>query len=1275
MTLNSSSKKTYNHKYDRKDSENETQRGSYLDIWEKIPSYKDLNLTIFALKTLFIWGYSIFLFIFIYITFENIYIAGIIPLIIISLFLFTYQKNIFRTVISERGRIYPFEHFVFFRLNGDPYTIFLTNKKDLITTGIRIFKIRIMAENVHPNINQFVKSLSISRIPFSYQIVQLPHGNNIEKNARKIDVYFSISYKISGMISNIKYETLKTALEEFSYIMKSNFVANFPHYKMQMLSDNELIKGLQTFYFKKSSENNGPNQRSYYHSFYSKITTLVILIITFDIFSFIIEIHMIIVIASNICIVSIIVVLFWREIIFHISQLNAFGENLEIINPFNNYKFFYFRNMKETIFTHIDGRILIGFKALQLKVATSPQFVNSEYFIAKPDKFFRAMIHQQIPFTYSLFSSPIDYATFEREGKKYLNQFQLEKILQINSREKQIQWLNMRTGIWRTTLILSYFKSVFLRDLSIEDIEELEYTLNLETQSHINTFHQTYSNYYLETLKKKKLISGFFTTIFKSKFFNFTGSLLNYILFQGKTVSNLIEIANEFKKGIETKMGVEFNAPTDLNNFIEIGKTFNQEILEREIPAGFTLNQVKRLLISNGVYQSREGLLLKIVAELVIKKIPSIIFDYSGNFSKLINYFKDSEYQNQFLTFKLGKSLRVNIKNSGLSNDKNILEYYSYISDAFSMIFKVNQIATNQVKETLKSDKSLHTIKLDMENNPDWVKSPYSGEIISLLEDFSKGNIIFYEDKKNDEDSKQEVDLERIDDSNQKDIIDIETLINETKTIIIDLSILTEIEHKLFISMMYVSKFIHYLKYGNQYQEKILVIPNSDLLFDSWYLDQSKHIKYGKVNKFLEPLFNHNFGIITTSNEIRFFHPNFFNYFRNIATFRTNDTRDVATLKHLINLQELHGQGYYSSSRKESYQIYSLFNLENSEVILKRDDYESPFPVIIENDDLLVTHSLEFEEINEYMLNQGYDLRKFENQILLNSKKTIFERHFGSYSQYLDEIIQFLGTLKKVDSIGNLYEQKIKEELLKEIYPKASQKYQRNKRAIKKIRDGIYWILEKYRYIREDHPRTAGGSQSLRTSYSVGEQFDISLEDYMNLKSHNKTNISVESVHKESDEVNSLNSIFPQNGEENKLNTNSKEKEFSFTTGDIRKVVERCLYKQFFSDLAEIKLQLKFQNEEEVLFIERDILRKFLSSIYNEFHPHDKIDFSDKNMILAIEFLTKSLDLSFTKDYFQSLLEMCKLDTKKGEELWELLRDNFEVLMKFFHQLREDIVN
>ena len=126
------------------------------------------------------------------------------------------------------------------------------------------------------------------------------------------------------------------------------------------------------------------------------------------------------------------------------------------------------------------------------------------------------------------------------------------------------------------------------------------------------------------------------------------------------------------------------------------------------------------------------------------------------------------------------------------------------------------------------------------------------------------------------------------------------------------------------------------------------------------------------------------------------------------------------------------------------------------------------------------------------MANQGYELKLAEQRLLNEAKKTIFEKDLGHYSGFIDEIIHFLKTISSIDNIGNLYKLKLKNELLKYIGPKAAKKVQ-DKAQIKEIRDELFEILVKHEYLVEYHPKRASGSETLRTSYAVGPQYQKAL--------------------------------------------------------------------------------------------------------------------------------------------------------------------------------------
>ena len=122
------------------------------------------------------------------------------------------------------------------------------------------------------------------------------------------------------------------------------------------------------------------------------------------------------------------------------------------------------------------------------------------------------------------------------------------------------------------------------------------------------------------------------------------------------------------------RVAAEFNTPINLENFINIGNTINTEFLEEEIPVGFKLKQLKNLFILNGTKVNQQILSMKIVSELVKANIPSIVFDYSGSWSKIIPAFQESIYKDDFLCFKLGSAFNLNLLHSGIPYDTNNIE-------------------------------------------------------------------------------------------------------------------------------------------------------------------------------------------------------------------------------------------------------------------------------------------------------------------------------------------------------------------------------------------------------------------------------------------------------------------------------------------------------------------------------------------------------------------------------------------------------------------------
>ncbi|MFW9874339.1 MAG: hypothetical protein ACFFG0_14635, partial [Candidatus Thorarchaeota archaeon] len=476
----------------------------------------------------------------------------------------------------------------------------------------------------------------------------------------------------------------------------------------------------------------------------------------------------------------------------------------------------------------------------------------------------------------------------------------------------------------------------------------------------------------------------------------------------------------------------------------------------------------------------------------------------------------------------------------------------------------------------------------------------------------------------------------------------------------VDLSILKDLEKKTFVAFTILSKFIHFIENSEDYHKKVIVIPHVDLFFDSYYIDTNYGTaNYGKIDKFIIPLQQRGFGLIFSANQIRYLHPHIFNYFQNIITFRANDSRDIATLKNQMNLQELHGTGYYSSKRNNTYQIDYLMNMRNDEIIVKRSDIYQPFPGKISYGKLLKTPLLTHEQTMDYMEKCGYKLRLSERKILNRAKKTIFEKDFGIYAGFVDEIIHFLKTISSIDNVGNLYKGKLKSELLKYIAPKATQKIQDNSQ-IKEIRDELFDILVKQGYLIESHPKRAGGSESMRTSYAVGPQYQKAIQDYFETKGNDRTDIKVDIIEKDIPNDSKMLNLFQDN---TKKDIFDKEKFQKILDTEINDVY----YKLF-------KMHCLVEDEHYKNSLEKgkNIISDFFKNLYNSYPQENKSILELEDINLFIDYLVKNELLPFSKKdllyYLRKTKELASDNDnveKKANELFDLISE-FQVKLNSF---------
>ena len=1240
--------------------EAEENINNYLDIWQTNPSFKDFNLNLANLRTISLISFAMSFVILTYLISLNLIISLSIGFFFLICFVIVFHdnffgfKNFFFNHFRNVGSVEPFDDLEFYLMRDDSNTLYFTNKKDLISTGLSIFQIKVLPENVRPNLNHFIKSLNEEGIPYSYQVVHTPifKSKSSLKSIRKehdvassesfkVNIYFSIFYNVNGMLTKNKLMELHNALRRYRNKMRTSFIADFHHFRIELLSGVNLLRALKSLVFKVENDTH-PEKDSEYRleiqspevkmKFLEKgisgtIIKLAFLSFIFSYLSytlFLLEIPLTYIIISNLAVFIIILFIWWREVLFYLSKARLYRNNdITLVNPFKNVDFYRFREFPDSLFLHIDKSLLVGLKMSNLQQA-SPVFTKTKEYENVPDKLFRPLLDLKIPFTYTICISPITYYLFDKKPmNRFLNLMGRSSINNIKTDMKGYNWLAMRNGVWQTMFTFSTTTSLytdFTRN-KISSILQIEDLLKQKIDSIISTFKGNFFGFEFEHLKNQYLLSGYNFEILKNKLFSYEKTHLNYLMFQGKSLILLTYISDQFRRALETRIGAEFNTPLQLENFVNFGNTFNTEFLEEEIPVGLLLEQIHNLLIVNGTSKSREMLTMRLVSELVKVRIPSLVFDFTGNWSKLISYFDGTRYEDEFLHFQLGKTFNIDPVHSELPYDQNNLDYLDYMFDAYAMSFNKDDRNMDIFKNTILNNPELNIVALNVElkNQQEWKRTPVNNAMIALFDEFTQRDAEFFYTAKDDQLSGSITFLD---------------LIKDDRTVIFDLSRTNNFKKQTFIMFTIISKIIHYIKDSDEFEPKIILAPEVDQFFAEYYLDRTKN--YGDIDKFLNPLKNDGFGLMFSANQIRHLHSNLFNHFENLISFKTADKRDASALRNRMSLQELQGKGLFGPNRKNTYQIEYLMNMKPGEALVRRSDINQPFPVKINSEEIEQTKLMIYDDIIAYMKRQGYDLKLNERRILEQTEKTLFEKDLGSYSSFLVEVCKFLNALRNVDNIS-IYKTNIEKQLMKFIYPKVSNTITQDKKEIPKIRDELLSILLTHGYLKESHHKPPGGGpEAMRSSFSVGEQYSLASDDYFAVMGRRPLQNDVEIIEKD-----------PLNGI------------------DFKKILSKYLG-EFFSDLYSIYRNIDKEKYEKAIKLEKSYIKNFLIKLYKDLY---KVNFeiTGKDLNEFASLLITNGKLPFTLDDFKKYIEL------SGELTLAQAIENYQKLSEFFDKIQDHI--
>ena len=213
-----------------------------------------------------------------------------------------------------------------------------------------------------------------------------------------------------------------------------------------------------------------------------------------------------------------------------------------------------------------------------------------------------------------------------------------------------------------------------------------------------------------------------------------------------------------------------------------------------------------------------------------------------------------------------------------------------------------------------------------------------------------------------------------------------------------------------------------------------------------------------------------------------------------------------------------------------------------------------------------------------------------------------------------------LNNLKKLDQVGNLYEQKVRKELTEWLHPYIL-KITKDKKREKEIKNKAFEILVRQRYLIESHPRRASGSESVQTSFAVGPHYEAALEDFY--EAQKSAVVSYEPLDVESDSTE--NSLHRE-----RINVKNLKNAFAEHFAPI-----------FYYEYFKMHQSVKSEKFEKSLKIGKNLLRKFLHATYNSYYSVDYV-ITGADIEKFIGSITKIEKFPFSEEYLKEFLAKCE---------------------------------
>jgi len=213
-----------------------------------------------------------------------------------------------------------------------------------------------------------------------------------------------------------------------------------------------------------------------------------------------------------------------------------------------------------------------------------------------------------------------------------------------------------------------------------------------------------------------------------------------------------------------------------------------------------------------------------------------------------------------------------------------------------------------------------------------------------------------------------------------------------------------------------------------------------------------------------------------------------------------------------------------------------------------------------------------------------------------------------------------------------------------------------------------------HQYIIESHPRTAGNTEDLRTSYRVGPQYNKALVDEMKFIHPLNMGVDMEPIELNNNDFESAMSKKKENtnywNPSDKSNEDINEFEIEIDNEHLnsRENIpwEKLVGGFLISETARVGRKINNKNYREAIMSVKSIIPEFLYKLYDqnfEIRRNQKIDVEDLEK--SIEFIINSKIIPFDRQELKKILKKINIEKYNPNDLENIANENYKILYNF----------